>query len=314
MEVKTLRLLFLDAIRQLTTRIDAIEKAVIPQRERQGAVSPDLPQRRESIFRQAIDHGSMVQTAERGAAAAIPPAQAPHRAHVLGSLPLPVLRFGTDEFHLHGAAVDGRRGDNVCRAQGGVSNDHFLYLIALMHATDASPAMLLQNIVRHASPRFSPTRLGRYDEQRQDYLLHAQELVQFAQRFDVGGIDRRTADKDVVNAVEDTRKCYNCSEMGHIALMYPQPKRVNATKAGGATKPNWTLVATVSDQGDGDQRWIVYSGASRHLVNNSSLLCDAKDCVGALSLTLPDGATLPVTLWALCSFKEESMARTLPSL
>ncbi|KAE9317067.1 hypothetical protein PF001_g7008 [Phytophthora fragariae] len=55
----------LDAIRQLTTRIDAIEKAVTPQRGRQGAVSPELPQRRESIFRQAIDHGSMASMEER---------------------------------------------------------------------------------------------------------------------------------------------------------------------------------------------------------------------------------------------------------
>ncbi|GMF57079.1 unnamed protein product [Phytophthora fragariaefolia] len=56
-------------------------------------------------------------------------------------------------------------------------NDQFLYLIALMRATDASPAMVLQNIVRHASPRFSPTLLGRYNEQRQDLMMHAQELA-----------------------------------------------------------------------------------------------------------------------------------------
>ncbi|EEY52905.1 uncharacterized protein PITG_19667 [Phytophthora infestans T30-4] len=55
-------------------------------------------------------------------------------------------------------------------------NDHFLYLIALMRATDVSPAMVLQNIVRHASPSFSPTLLGRYNESRQDVMMHAQEL------------------------------------------------------------------------------------------------------------------------------------------
>ncbi|GMF15401.1 unnamed protein product [Phytophthora fragariaefolia] len=91
-------------------------------------------------------------------------------------------------------------------------NDHFLYLIALMRATDASPAMVLQNIVRHASPRFSPTLLGRYNEQRQDLMMHAQELVQFAQRFDTGAIDRKIAGKDVVSAVTDTRQCYNCKQ------------------------------------------------------------------------------------------------------
>ncbi|GMF20403.1 unnamed protein product [Phytophthora fragariaefolia] len=37
-------------------------------------------------------------------------------------------------------------------------------------------------------------------------MLHAQKLVQFQQRFDVGGIDRRTVGKDVVNVpVADVR-------------------------------------------------------------------------------------------------------------
>jgi hypothetical protein len=80
-------------------------------------------------------------------------------------------------------------------------NGHFLYLIALMRATDAFPAMVLQNIVRHASPGFSLTLLGRYNEQRPDHMLHAQELMQFARRYDARVVDRKTADKDVVSTV-----------------------------------------------------------------------------------------------------------------
>lgn len=46
----------LDAIKQLTSRIDVIERAVTP---RQTAVSPDQQLRRSSGFRQAIEHGSL---------------------------------------------------------------------------------------------------------------------------------------------------------------------------------------------------------------------------------------------------------------
>ncbi|EGZ28887.1 hypothetical protein PHYSODRAFT_477387 [Phytophthora sojae] len=85
-------------------------------------------------------------------------------------------------------------------------NDHFLYLTALMRATDASPAMVLQNIIRHASPRFSPTLLGRYDETRPDLMLHAQELVQFAQRFDTDAMNQKEAGK-VLQLREDWAHC-----------------------------------------------------------------------------------------------------------
>ncbi|GMG17893.1 unnamed protein product [Phytophthora fragariaefolia] len=126
----------------------------------------------------------------------------------MDDLPVPVLRVGANERDVHGALVHARR-DSVFTAPKDTArswNNHFLYLIILMRATDAWPAMVLQNIIRHASPRFSPALLGRYNETQPDLMLHEQELVQFAQRFHTDAMNRKDAGKDVVNAVSDTRQ------------------------------------------------------------------------------------------------------------
>ncbi|OWY93418.1 Mitochondrial Carrier (MC) protein [Phytophthora megakarya] len=324
----------LDAIKLLTNRIDVIERAVTPSGLRQGAVSPDQRQQRRSIFRQAIEHGSMgmqrmqldelgdghryvqtpgdfardsfyggvplpqyqehrpppVPTGENNGR--IPPAQAPQYAGGeqpraggdnppfgypnYGQSKLSIRDFdgkktykglgagfeqwglmfigqvdmaerACEEVKLNklGEHLVGKAGRffreqantwwTIClflfyalelmnatftvrlsmqdaavmftapKDSGRSWNDHFLYLIALMRATDASPAMVLQNIIRHASPRFSPTLLGRYNEARPDLMLRAQELVQFAQRFDTDAMNRKETGKDREHSIGDAK-------------------------------------------------------------------------------------------------------------
>eukprot|EP00644_Phytophthora_capsici_P014705 jgi/Phyca11/128756/e_gw1.78.100.1 len=55
-------------------------------------------------------------------------------------------------------------------------NDHFLYLNALMAATNASPTLVLENVVKYADPDWKIAMMAKYDPTRPDPLQQASEL------------------------------------------------------------------------------------------------------------------------------------------
>ncbi|DBA05185.1 TPA: hypothetical protein N0F65_005035 [Lagenidium giganteum] len=59
-----------------------------------------------------------------------------------------------------------------------------MYMMAVMQATGADPAYVLENLVKYACPRLKPVLMARYNPSRQDHISHAEELVRFATDYD----------------------------------------------------------------------------------------------------------------------------------
>ncbi|GMF49321.1 unnamed protein product [Phytophthora fragariaefolia] len=149
-------------------------------------------------------------------------------------------------------------------------NDHLLYVNALMGATNASPSLVLENVVKYADPDLKIAMMAKYDPTRPDPLQQASELVAWAQALKDEDKTFKGIGKDTVSAVTTGRKCYKCGNVGHIRRDCPEKERKN--DGGDGSKIKWALA--VQEHGLGTCDWILDSGASRHMVNDKTMLRD----------------------------------------
>ena len=112
---------------------------------------------------------------------------------------------------------------------------------------------------------------------------------------------------------KETRTCHGCWKVGHLkkacrSKKNDDKKRGRGPKDGGSITlavgegrgRNGSLatgqslaMAVGDDNNDEDDDWILDSGSSRHLVNDASLLRDARDCDKQCHLS--DGETIKPT-------------------
>lgn len=130
---------------------------------------------------------------------------------------------------------------------------HLSYLIAIKEATNCDASLVLDNIAKYASETLRAELMGRYNPARQDYMIHAQELVRFAQELETEFYSSSGKRAGMVNAVTDDTRCYNCQGLGHLA-------RTCENERAERPKKNFTLLfqarglKLITSQGFGDQR------------------------------------------------------------
>ena len=181
---------------------------------------------------------------------------------------------------------------------------HYLYLVAVSDAAGGDEQRVLDNIVRFASPELSTILMEKYQTHRLDYLVHAEELAHFAQTIEMESRSGCALGREVVAHVEksmfrmETRTCYVCGKSGHV-MAGCRSKKTDHTNGGCRAKGGGNIVLaigegtsikssrhaksdeklTIGEDTDRDgEGWILNSESSRHLVNDLSLLQDAKMC------------------------------------
>ncbi|CCI48058.1 unnamed protein product [Albugo candida] len=138
--------------------------------------------------------------------------------------------------------------------------EHFLYLVASSDARSGAEALVLKNIVQYASPDLSHVLMAKYDDNRMDYLLHAEELAHFAQAIKTGVRGGKATGKDVLLHVgeyqprNDIRTCYNCNKFGHIALNCRGNKKEKGHERG-----VYMTLSAVDDREIVQDQWILGS-------------------------------------------------------
>ncbi|ETI29669.1 hypothetical protein F443_23218, partial [Phytophthora nicotianae P1569] len=154
-------------------------------------------------------------------------------------------------------------------------NEHFLYLNALMMATNASPTLVLENIVKYADPELRHALMAKCDITRPDALQQANELAVWAQMMSDEDRAPKHIGKEVVNAVaetqQETRRCHKCKQVGHLKKNCPE----RLAGDGKDKAVRFALAASSGTSSVDANSWILDSGASRHLVNDPSLLANA---------------------------------------
>ena len=182
--------------------------------------------------------------------------------------------------------------------------DHFLYLTAVSDACGGADNLVLDNIVHYVDPNMRTTILSRLDIHREDDLWQVEELAQFTQSMEVD-THAKNFGRDVVNTVEpmkavkekvksrapqtrsDDRVCFKCGEVGHIRSRCPLMKQ----KTSGAN-----FVFAVNNGADvPENQWVIDSGSSRNLVNDSSLLTNPTSCQRECLTAATDGIVLRIT-------------------
>ena len=153
-------------------------------------------------------------------------------------------------------------------------------MVAVSDACEGAKLIVLNNVVQYASSELRTVMMADYDFTRTDYLHQAEELSHFAQSVENDVRSRKAVGRDVVASISDhkpradTRKCYSCQKIGHIALNC-KSKRSKTGKAD--VKEHFTLAVRDLDTSERDM-WILDSGSSRHLISDESLLENTKNC------------------------------------
>uniref|UniRef100_A0AAV1SX86 CCHC-type domain-containing protein n=1 Tax=Peronospora matthiolae TaxID=2874970 RepID=A0AAV1SX86_9STRA len=149
--------------------------------------------------------------------------------------------------------------------------------MAVRHASGASASFLPESLVMHASLELQPVLASQYDRKRTEFVIHALEIIPWAQTYED---NEKRAPRSVKAAVAaatatartDTRVCNICSTVGHIARTCPsRPKNEDDEET-----PRWALAGIVAGCIT-EEDSIVDSGASAHLVKHSSMLYAAGD-------------------------------------
>ena len=117
--------------------------------------------------------------------------------------------------------------------------EHLLYLVAVAKAGNLSEDMVLESVVLNASHELKTALMAKYDAKRQDYLRHAEELVQFAQLIE--STSGRTGSRPMASHVDsreapqrDSRKCHNCGKVGHIKRNCRAPRQKRTSQETGS--------------------------------------------------------------------------------
>ncbi|KAG3120020.1 hypothetical protein PI124_g1677 [Phytophthora idaei] len=119
-------------------------------------------------------------------------------------------------------------------------SEHYIYSVIIAEACDGSADYLvLNNIMQYTSADLCTVLMAKVANMRNDCLQQAEELVHFAQAWELEPVRHRNLGKEVVAAVGErhskTRRCHEQNQVGHL----------RAVKA--------------------DGMWIFDSGLSRHL-------------------------------------------------
>lgn len=110
-----------------------------------------------------------------------------------------------------------------------------------------------------------------------------------------------TAMQALIKRKEKKKKCtcYNCDKEGHFSKECPSKlKRTRNERANKVTKGRTEFVymnQLDGSQSSGSNTWILYSGASHHMVSSKRQLIEAKPLETPTIVVLKDGRSLKAT-------------------
>ncbi|CAI5725077.1 unnamed protein product [Peronospora effusa] len=165
--------------------------------------------------------------------------------------------------------------------------EHYLYLVSVSDACAGADQKVLDNIVHYASADRSTVLMTKYDNSRVDHLRQAEEIAHFAQSVEVESQKGRVLGRDVLAHVDEA----STKKETHLVLAINDVGGKNKSPTPNGKRTD--LVLAVEDANDKKCEWILDSGSSRHLVNDESLLEDARDC--SHECNMADGETLSLS-------------------
>ena len=149
-------------------------------------------------------------------------------------------------------------------------SDHLVYLWAINKAMGGGQdSAVLQALVNSAKPSLSNILNTVYNKYRQDYQMHALEIVDRAEDADA----LQAIKRERVNMVRE-RKCYNCGKMGHIA------RNCRTTVNNVEENDDVEYVFNVFEEEDEEEinhgciKWVLDSGSSLHFISDKNVLKD----------------------------------------
>jgi hypothetical protein len=149
--------------------------------------------------------------------------------------------------------------------------------------------LILQNVVEYASSSLRNSLRARYDHTRQDYLTHAEELVEYATLIDQVDRrnhhegDRRSHAANLVNPGRQdfrsrrSKECWNCGRTGHLSRECTR-ERPNGEPEGERAAFNFAMSVGTGAESNGKYiEWVLDSGSSMHYTKHLWALTELRD-------------------------------------